>query len=46
MYFDDTVPAQECVDYVDAFWAQKPEVGEIDYIQGGLHFYYKTLSKS
>jgi oligopeptide transport system substrate-binding protein len=32
--------------YVDAFWAQKPEVGEIDYIQGGLHFYYKTLSKS
>ncbi len=31
--------------YQDAYWAQKPGVGEIDYIQGGLHFYYKGLTK-
>jgi ABC-type transport system substrate-binding protein len=32
--------------YQDAFWAQKAEVGGIDYNQGGLHFYYKTITKS
>jgi hypothetical protein len=31
--------------YQDAFWAQKPEVDGIDYNQGGLHFYYKTITK-
>ena len=29
----------------DAYWAQTAEVGEIDYIQGGLHFYYGPLTK-
>lgn len=30
---------------VDAYYALAEGAGEIDYIQGGLHFYYKGLSK-
>lgn len=30
---------------VDAYYALAEGVGEIDYIQGGLHFYYKNFTK-
>ncbi len=29
----------------DAYWAQNPNVHEVDYIQGGLHFYFGKLGK-
>jgi oligopeptide transport system substrate-binding protein len=32
--------------YNDAYWAQKPNVDGINYLQGGVHFYYKTITKS
>ncbi len=31
--------------YQDAYWAQKPNIDGINYLQGGVHFYYKTISK-
>jgi ABC-type oligopeptide transport system substrate-binding subunit len=32
--------------YNDAYWAQKPNIDGINYLQGGVHFYYKTITKS
>ncbi|HLU37481.1 MAG TPA: peptide ABC transporter substrate-binding protein [Thermomicrobiales bacterium] len=32
--------------YNDAYWAQQPNVEGINYLQGGVHFYYKTITKS
>lgn len=32
--------------YNDAYWAQQPNVDGINYLQGGVHFYYKTITKN